>query len=57
MHEYERIEEKNIKVSKGHVFGDKENITGTLVLSNIRIYLQVDEDHKYNEILPKFDSW
>lgn len=51
MHEYGRIEEKDIKTSKGSVFGDNENITGTLILSNIRIYLQVDEDHKYNEIL------
>ena len=50
MNEYTRVEETNIKSSKGSVFGEDGNITGTLILSNLRIYLQVDE-RKYNEIL------
>lgn len=49
--ELKRPIETIYKQSKGHCFGDQENINGTLILSNLRIYLQVDEETKVNEIL------
>lgn len=50
---YQRVREIILKTGKGHCFGDEETVQGTLVLSNIRIYLQIDDEKKMNEILLK----
>ncbi len=50
---YKRPIENIFKTSKGHCFGDNENINGTVILSNIRIYLKIDEESIMNEILLK----
>ena len=47
---YKKPEEHIIKSTKGSCFGDKETIDGTLILTNLRIYLQIDEEQKMNEI-------
>ncbi len=46
-----RIVETIYKTSKGHCFGEKGNINGKLILTNIRIYLEIDEESKMNEII------
>lgn len=48
---YKKPEEHIIKSTKGSCFGDKETIDGTLILTNLRIYLQINEEQKMNEIL------
>ena len=40
-----------LKTTKGHCFGEDEEISGMLVLTNIRIYLQVNEEKKVNELI------
>ena len=51
---FERPVEEIIKQGNASCFGnDEENIEGTLILSNIRIYLQINEEEKINEILLK----
>ena len=47
----ERIIENVYKTGKGHCFGEDGNINGNLVLTNIRIYLEIDDEHKMNEIM------
>lgn len=47
----ERPIENIIKSGKGSCFGEDDPINGTLILTNIRIYLQVNEEEKINEIL------
>ena len=49
--QYIRPVETIYKSSKGHCFGEDGNINGTVILSNIRIYLQINEEEKMNEIL------
>lgn len=51
--DYERPVEKIIKSTKGHCFGEDEPVGGTLILTNIRIFLQINDEKKMNEILLK----
>ena len=50
---YLRPVENIYKTGKGHCFGEDQNINGNLILTNLRIYLEIDEEHKYNEIMLK----
>lgn len=50
---FKRPIEKVIKSGDGSCFGENDNIEGTLILTNIRIYLQINEEEKINEIILK----
>ena len=47
------VVEHLIKKGKGSCFGDNGTVSGTIILSNVRIYLEINEDEKMNEILLK----
>lgn len=49
---YKKPEEIILKKTKGSCFGDDDNLVyGILTLTNFRIYLQIDDETKINEIL------
>lgn len=48
---YQKPEEIILREGKASCFGIEDNIDGTLILTNYRIYLQINEEYKINEIL------
>ncbi len=48
---YSKPEEVIIKQGSASCFGNENNINGNLVLTNYRIYLQVNDEYKMNETL------